>query len=240
MRKFLAAGIAAGLIAALAGIAPAQAVDNNHGDGGRDRATLTVLNALPDRTVDVYIDHKLRIDNLDPGDFSKTLKLRDGDHTVSFKKADSRESRDGRDGRDRSRTIVGPVDISLDSGTDYTLVAHLTKKDHKTTTLFENNTDSVKRGSGVLTVRHVAAAGAVDVRADNRKVASGLKNGDEASKTLKADSYELRVSKEGKRRTIIDPTDVDVNKRENTIVYIWGSAKDDNLDLATQSVDLDR
>jgi hypothetical protein len=85
MRRFLAVGIAAGLVAALAGIAPAQAVDNNH--GGRDRATLTVLNALPDRTVDVYIDHKLRINDLDPGDFSKELKLRDGDHEVSFKKA---------------------------------------------------------------------------------------------------------------------------------------------------------
>jgi hypothetical protein len=154
--------------------------------------------------------------------------VRDGDREITITKWDARNDR---------RPIV-ELDVDLEDDTDYTIVAHFEKDGDKTATLFENDTDRVRRGDGRLTVRHVAEAGAVDVRADGDRIVRNLKNGDEKVLVLDADEYEVKVTKHGKKRALIGPEDVDVERRTNTIVYAWGD--EDNLELATQSVDLDR
>ena len=227
MRKPIAIGTAAALVAALAAAAPAQAHETRNGNN-HDYATVTFFNGLTDRTVDVYIDGKKKFNNVDAGDFENSLKVRDGDREIAITKWDARNDR---------RPIV-ELDVDLEDDTDYTVVAHFEKDGDKTATLFENDTDRVRRGDGRLTVRHVAEAGKVDVRADGDRIIKNLKNGDEKVLVLDADEYEVKVTKAGKKRALIGPEDVDVERRTNTIVYAWGD--EDNLELAIQSVDLDR
>lgn len=228
MRKPIAIGIAAALVAALAGVAPAQAHETRNGNN-HDFAKLTVFNGITDRTIDVYIDKKLKFDNVDPGDFENSLKVREGEHDVAVTRSNAKNAR---------HAIVKLEDASFDADTNYTLAAYFDADGDKTASLFENDTSSVDRGDGRLTVRHVAEAGAVDVRADGKRIVRHLENGEEAVKTLDADTYEVKVTKAGRSRTLIGPEDVEVEKRTNTIVYAWGDA--DNLELATQTVDLDR
>lgn len=227
MRKPIAIGTAAALVAALAAAVPAQAHETRNGDN-HDKATVTFFNGLTDRTVDVYIDGKKKFNNVDAGDFENSLEVRGGDREIAITKWNARNDR---------RPIV-ELDVDLEDDTDYTVVAHFDEDGDKTATLFENDTDRVRRGDGRLTVRHVAEANGVDVRADGDRIIKNLKNGDEKVLVLDADEYSVKVTKTGKKRALIGPADVDVERRTNTIVYAWGD--EDNLELATQSVDLDR
>lgn len=228
MRKPIAIGIAAALVAALAGTAPAQAHETRNGDNNHDYATVTFFNGFTDRTVDVYIDGKKKFNNVDPGDFENSLKVREGDREIAITRWNARNDR---------RPIV-ELDVALANDVDYTVAAHFDEDGDKTATLFENDTSSVRRGYGVLTVRHVAEAGAVDVRADGDRVIRRLENSEEDSVKLKADTYKVKVTKAGKKRALIGPEDVDIERRTNTIVYAWGD--EDNLELAIQTVELDR
>jgi len=227
MRKPIAIGIAAALVTALAGVAPAQANDSRNGNNNDD-AKLTFFNGLTDRTVDVYIDGDREFDNVDPGDFENSLEVSSGDQDVAITKSDARSDR---------HPLV-KLDVDLEEDTEYTLVAHFDEDGDKDATLFENDTSSVRRGSGVLTVRHVAEADEVDVRVDGKREIRSLENGEEESVRLRADEYEVKVTEAGERRALIGPEDVDVERRTNTIVYAWGD--EDNLELATEEVELDR
>lgn len=227
MRKPIAIGTAAALVAALAAAVPAQAHETRNGNN-HDYATVTFFNGLTDRTVDVYIDGKKKFNNVDAGDFENSLKVREGDREIAITKWNARNDR---------RPII-ELDVDLEDDTDYTVVAHFKRNGHKTATLFENDTDRVRRGDGRLTVRHVAEAGPVDVRADGDRIIRNLRNGHEKSLVLDADEYKVKVTKHGHKRALIGPEDVDVERRTNTIVYAWGD--EDNLELAVQSVDLDR
>ncbi|HSO17348.1 MAG TPA: DUF4397 domain-containing protein, partial [Arthrobacter sp.] len=91
-----------------------------------------------------------------------------------------------------------------------------------------------------LTVRHVAAAPAVDVLAGGTAVIEGLENPDEKVLTLKAGTVSASVAAAGTTEPLIGPADIPVKKGKNTIVYAWGSLADETLDVAVQVVDSDK
>ncbi|MET1044123.1 MAG: DUF4397 domain-containing protein, partial [Microbacteriaceae bacterium] len=210
MRKTLALGIAAGALVALAGTAPAYASHD-------DDAQLSVLHGIPGVTVDVYVDNALTLDNFEPGTLAGPLDLERGKYTVAITAADA---------ADASDPIIGPVELKLKSGKNYTAVAHLTEDGQPTATLFRNQTNPVQDGKGRLTVRHVAAAPAVDILAGGTPVISDLANPDQAKLTLAAGSISAAVAAAGTTDPVIGPADVSVTEGVNTIVYAWGSLSD--------------
>lgn len=133
--------------------------------------------------------------------------------------------------------MLGPVDVSLSEGGNYTAAAHLSAEGDPTVTAFENDTSDVAAGEGRLAVRHIAAAPEVDVWGDGAVVVESLANPDEAALELPAGSVEAAVSLAGETDPVTGPADVDVAEGATTIVYAWGSAEDDNLDIAVQTVD---
>lgn len=233
MRKILAVGAAAGVLVALAGFGPAYAGDGGHGHGSGDNgpAELTVFHGIPGIAVDVYVDGALTLDNFQPGTFSDTLSLDAGTYSVAITAADA---------TDDSNPVIGPVDLALESGDNYTAVAHLTESGEPTATLFTNNPDAVGKGEGRLTVRHVAAAPSVDVLANGSAAVTDLTNPDEVELTLPTGTISAAVAATGTTAPLIGPADVSIKKRTNTIVYAWGSLKDNTLALAVQSVDLEK
>ena len=104
-------------------------------------------------------------------------------------------------------------------------------------TPFVNDTSASDKGAR-LTVRHVAAAPAVDVRAGGAVAVPGLENPKEAKLNIAAGTVAADVVAAGTDTVVLGPADLDIKAGMNTIVYAWGSLEDENLALATQTVKL--
>ncbi|MDR6573667.1 uncharacterized protein (TIGR03382 family) [Curtobacterium sp. 320] len=223
MRKTLATGLAAGvLLAAAAAAVPAATASAATGD-----ATLSVLHAVPDVTVDVYLDGKRALDDFTPGTLAGPMMVPAGAHQLAITASDA---------ADASKPVIGPVDVTLDAGGNYTAVAHDDTSGKPTATLFTNDVSATPAGQGRLIVRHVAAAPAVDVLAGGKAVVSNLSNPDEQALELPAGTVSASVAATGTTDPVIGPADVAVTAGADTIVYAWGSLDDQNLALATQTI----
>lgn len=221
MRSRIFIGLAIAGAAALTVAAPATAATS-------EDATLSVLHGIPDTPVDVYVNGDLTLDDFQPGDLAGPLELPAGDYEVALTATDA---------ADDSSPVLGPITLTLESGSSYTAVAHLTESGEPTAKLFMNDTSTTAAGEGRLTVRHVAAAPAVDVLAGDSPVIEGLANPDEASLDLAAGTVSASVALAGTTDPVLGPTDVAIADGTLTIVYAWGSAEDENLALAVQTID---
>ncbi|MGV8966554.1 MAG: DUF4397 domain-containing protein [Cellulomonas sp.] len=216
----LLAGATAGLVLALAGALPAGAATPGN-------ASLAVLHGVPDLTVDVYVNGTLTLDNFAPGDVAGPLDLAPGTYTVAITAADA---------ADASAPVIGPIDLPLAADKNYTAVAHLDAAGTPTATLFTNDISTTAPGEGRLTVRHVAAAPAVDVLAGGTVVITNLVNPNEQILNLPAATISAAVAATGTTAPVIGPADVNVAEGVNTIVYAWGSLEANNLKLAVQTI----
>jgi MYXO-CTERM domain-containing protein len=223
MRARLLAGTAAATLAlAVVAAGPASAADD---------AQLSVLHGVPGLTVDVYVNGDLTLDDFEPGKLAGPLPLAAGTYTVAITAADA---------KDDSDPAIGPVDLDLAAGKNYTAVAHLDAEGKPTATLFTNDTSTTKAGEGRITVRHVAAAPGVDVLAGKDAVITNLENPDEKVLDLPAGTVSASVVATGTTEpALLGPADVDVAEGTNTILYAWGDATADpsTLALATQVID---
>lgn len=222
MRTSIFAGAAAGTLLAAGLAGPAFAVE----DG---MAELSVLHGIPDTPVDVYVNGENTIDDFQPGDLAGPLDLEPGTYTVALTATDA---------ADDSDPVLGPIDLTLEADMSYTAVAHLDADGAPTANLFTNDISETAAGEGRLTVRHTAAAPAVDVWADGNVLFDNLANPDEVMGDVPAATYEAAVSLTGETDPVLGPTDVEVADGVNTIVYAWGSAADDTLAVAVQTVDV--
>ena len=218
--KITATAAAAGIALALTGAGMASADEGN--------ASLSVLHGVPDLTVDVWVNDELTLDDFEPGDLAGPLDLPAGTYLVAITAADA---------EDASEPVLGPIDLPLEGGTSYTAVAHLDADGEPTASLFTNDTSNTAAGEGRLTVRHVAAAPAVDILAGDTAVITSLANPDEEILDLPAGTVPAAVAAAGTTEPVLGPADVDVAEGVNTIVYAWGSLEADNLALAVQTID---
>lgn len=222
-RPFAAAAGTIAVAALTFAAVPAQAATG-------DNAQLSVLHGVPGLTVDVWVNGERTLDDFTPGSLAGPLDLPAGTYTVAITAADA---------ADASSPAIGPVDLPLDAGGNYTAVAHLDTAGTPTATLFTNDTSPTAAGEGRLTVRHVAAAPAVDVLAGGQPVVSNLTNPNEKSLDLPAGTVSASVVAAGTTEpALLGPADVNVAEGANTIVYAWGNATADpsTLALATQVV----
>lgn len=215
------AGLAAAALVAVATAMPATAATTS-------TASLSVLHGVPDLTVDVWVDGQRTLDDFTPGTLAGPLDLPAGAHTVAITAADA---------ADASQPAIGPVDLTLDAGASYTAVAHLDAAGSPTATLFTNDLSEVPAGQGRLTVRHTAAAPAVDVLADGSPVVTNLSNPEEQTLTAPAGTVSAAVAATGTTDPVIGPTDLTIAEGADTIVYAWGSLEAGNLQLAVQTID---
>ena len=111
MHKSLKIGMTAsalGALVALGGLAPAQAAE--------DVAKLSVFHGVPGLTVDVYVNDKLTLDDFKPGDLAGPLDLAPGTYKVAITASDA---------ADASAPVIGPIDLPLEAGKNYTATANL-------------------------------------------------------------------------------------------------------------------
>ena len=224
MRKALTTGVAVASLLTLGVTAPVQAA--SHRCPVRT-ADVSVLHAVPNTPVDVYLDHKRILDDFQPGSLAGPLKVPGGTHTVRITAATATNDHD---------PVIGPVKLKIVALRSYTVAAHLTAEGDPTATLYRNPLKSTPHGKGRLVVRHVAAAPAVDVFANKVRTMKGLENPHQSKRDVKAGTYSVAVALAGTTAPVIGPADVEVKRHLDTIVYAWGSAKQGNLAVAVQTV----
>lgn len=222
MRKsiFTAGAGAAAIAAAIALAGPAQAAEGD--------AQLSVLHGVPGLTVDVWVNGDRTLDDFTPGSLAGPLALPPGAYELAITAADA---------ADASAAVIGPVSVTLAANGNYTAVANLDAAGKPTANLFTNDVSQIEAGKGKLTVRHTAAAPAVDVLAGGAAVVSNLANPSEQTLTLDPGTISAAVAATGTTAPVIGPADVAVAEGTHTIVYAWGSLADKNLQLAVQTIE---
>jgi hypothetical protein len=220
MKRHLALAGVAGLTLALTPVS-AQAAPGD--------ATVSVLHAVPGLTVDVYANGDELIPDFKPGTLTDPLTLPAGSYDLQvFADGDDPAS---------DEPAIEANDVEVPAGANATVVAHLDADGNPKLTPYVNDTSQTAPGEARLTVRHTAAAPAVDVRADGDVIFSDVVNPKEGKVDVPAGAYSADVVLAGTEDVAIGPADVDLAEGTNTIVYAWGSAEDGNLKLAVQAID---
>src|SRR5688500_9616714 len=194
-----------GVTGALVLVASPATADNH-------TATVSILHAVPDTPVDVYANGEELLPDFQPGTLTDPLELPAGAYDLQVFPA-------GADPEADEPAIEGSVDVP--AGANATLVAHLAEDGTPTLTPFVNGTSEVEAGQARVTVRHTAAAPAVDVRAGGEPVIEGLTNPKEESLTVPAGTVSADVTLAGTDTVAIGPADLELAERSNTIGYAW-------------------
>jgi Domain of unknown function (DUF4397) len=191
------------------------------------QATVSVLHGVPGLTVDVFANGEELIPDFEPGTLTDPLTLPAGMYDIAI-------FADG-EGPGGTPAIEAPG-VEVPAGANATIVAHLTETGDPTATVFVNDTSQLDPGQTRVVVRHVAAAPAVDVRVNQTPTFEGLTNPNEASADVAAGTIAADVVLAGTDTVAIGPADLNLAEGTSTIVYAWGSAEDQNLALAVQTI----
>lgn len=224
-RRLTRAGVVTAAVLVLPlGIVAAPAFAN-------DDAVVSVLHAIPEGSgadiVDVYAGDALLIDNFTPGSL-ETVTVPAGTYDLAVF-ADG-ESPAG------DTAVLEALGVEVPAGVNATVTANLDADGAPALNVYVNDISEIAAGEARLTVRHIAAAPAVDVRADGAVIVEGLVNPEEASLTVPAATYAADVVLAGTDTVVLGPADLALEEGSNTIVYAWGSAEGGTLALATQVV----
>ena len=227
MRTVLAGAAALAVVALpIAFTTPATAADD---------ASVVVFHGVPGLTVDVYAsadatytEEEALLTDFEPGDITDPVKIPGGTYNLAVFPANGDPSGD---------PAIEANDVTVPAGANITVAAHLDAEGTPILTPFVNDVSPVDAGQGRLVVRHTAAAPAVDVLAGGEAVFSGLTNPNEDTADLPAGTVSASVALAGTTDPVIGPADVPVTEGAATIVYAWGSAEDDNLAVAVQTID---
>lgn len=219
-KRITAAAIIATVPLALSSV-PAMAATAGEG-------TVSVLHAVPGLTVDVYANGDELIPDFEPGTLTDPLQLPAGTYDLAIY-ADG----EGPDGE----AAIEAEGIEVEAGANATIVAHPAADGTPTATVFANDTSDLAAGQARVTARHVAAAPEVDVRVNETPTFEALANPNEATADVDAGSISADVVLAGTDTVAIGPADLELAEGTSTIVYAWGSAEDENLEFAVQTID---
>ena len=191
-------------------------------------ATVTLMHGVPGATVDVVVDGAVVIPGFQPG----TMQDISSFAGQTLRNVEVRVA--GTDD-----VVIGPLaELAVPSSGNWTVLAHLSADGTPTITPFENDTSTVPAGQGRLTVRHTAAAPAVDiVLAEGSRPFTNLSNPNEASATLPAGAIaSAQIAPAGAAPIAPIPT-VELRNGTNLIVSAVGSLEGGSFTFYTQTIE---
>ena len=221
MRKLTIAVTALLLAAIPASWGIAGAGDTNAAAQTKGRASVSVVHGVPGLTVDVYVNDKVTLEDFKPGTVAGPLELPAGNYGIDVRPAGA--------GPNSDPAISGGV--TLLSGRDYSIVAHLAENGDPTLTTYRNSLRSIRAGQARVAVHHTAEAPPVNVRAKQTVLIENLKNPQKRSVTVPADTYSINLAAAGASKTAVGPVHLTFEPRRLYLVYAIGSLADDTFDL---------
>jgi uncharacterized protein DUF4397 len=205
VRRLVGFGIAMTLAVTMLGTASASAAG----------ATLNVVHAIPGVDVEVCVNGEVAIPGFNPGEVVTGVGLPAGGYDIAIvPEGEACEA----------SAILQAADVELAGGRNYTAIAHLTEDGTPTLGLFRNNVRPLAQGSTRMTIRHTAAAPAVDVWANGRTVLEDVTNGATATLKVPAGVYAAWVSLPDEYAPVIGPAVLKLARGTAYQVYAWGSA----------------
>jgi hypothetical protein len=216
--RLLGLAAALALLAVGLGVAPASAAGT---------ATVSVLHAVPGVTVDVYANGQKLLSDFTPGSLTDPMSVPAGSYDIAVLPAGADPS--------TTRPAAEAKGVSVPAGANATLAANLDAQGKPTLNAFVNDVSAVPAGKARVTVRHVAAAPAVDVRANGTPVITGLTNPDEKTLVVAAGTVKADVVLAGTSTVALGPADLNLAEGTSTVVYAWGS-QSAGYELAVQQL----
>jgi Domain of unknown function (DUF4397) len=200
----MAGVIAASLLIAGAGSASAA-----------PKATLNVLHGIPGAKVDVCVNGtEARSDFVYKRRFS--AKLAAGTYNIQVRAAAAGSC---------TGAVILKANPVLKGGKNYTAVAGLTAKGTPKLFIFRNDLRKTMAGDARLTVRHTAAAPAVDVWVNGSPFLHGVRNGASWTGQVPKGDYTVRVAPAGTTTTVIGPRTFGLGAGTAYQVFATGNAK---------------
>jgi hypothetical protein len=215
-KRLLGLGVAATLAVSLLGAGTASAAD----------ASLNIVHGIPGVDVEVCVNGAVAIPGLNPGEVVTGVALPAGSYDVKIVAAG-----DGC----TDPAILQAEGIELASGKNYTAIAYLEEDGTPTLGLFTNKIKPLRKDAVSLTIRHTAAAPAVDVWANGGVLLQDVPNGASATLKVPAGVYAAWVSMPDDYTPVIGPAVLKLQRGIAYQVYAWGSA-DAGYDFAVVAV----
>jgi hypothetical protein len=188
--------------------------------------TVTVVHAFRGLVADVYLDGKLTLQGFEPERTTDPLQLPAGDHQVAVRPAKADPN---------SAPAVAGV-LKVEAGKNISAVVHMAADKKPTMTQFDNDVSKVAPGTARLTVRHTAAAPAVNVVVDGSAVASDLSNPNQSSSVqLSAAAHQVTVDAAG-GGAVVPSNTVTLADGTAQFLYLIGSVDDNSVGWLTQTV----
>jgi hypothetical protein len=205
MRKRLVGlGVAATLAVSMLGVGTASAAD----------ASLNVVHGIPGVDVEVCVNGAVAIPGFNPGEVVTGVPLPAGTYDVKIVAA-------GNTCDDAA--ILEAAGVALARDKNSTSIAYLTADGSPTLGLFKNNVKALRSDTARLTVRHTAAAPAVDVWANGAVLLEDVPNGASATMKVPTGVYAAWVSLPGDYAPVIGPAVLDLQEGTAYQVYAWGN-----------------
>jgi len=186
-----------------------------HGINGAD------LGLTPSLPVDIEIDGGCRLTNVPFKTVSNVFVLPTRSYEIQVRLANG----------SCTGAIAGTTRVDLSVNEVSTLVAHLSSEGVVKFTKFINNLQATTGDKSRFTIRHAAAAPALDTTYRIRfasRVVRGLANGSQYNGEVTAGSYSFRFVSTETRRTVVS-TSAPLTADENLMIYVVGSAKKGSL-----------
>jgi hypothetical protein len=203
--------------------------------GAQDTSDVYVVHGIPGVDVDVYVNDALTLGAFKPKDIAGPLALPAGTYEIKiFAAIDSPPD----SAADRTDAAVIDVSPEVPAGLNLSVVAFLDADAKPTLKAFVNDLSATAAGNGRVTVRHTAAAPAVDIVAAGAAVPPfvNLANGDEAKADLPAGDYPTGIAAAGTTEVLVEAP-VTVTDGTNLVVYAIGDLAGGTFELLTQSFD---
>jgi len=185
--------------------------------GQEPTGVVMLVHGVRGLVADVYLDGTLVLETFQPERTTDPLQIPAGDHAVEVRSA----------GMAASSEPLLAATLTVVANTHTSATVHLAADGSPALTAFTDDVQPTPAGQGRVAVRHVAAAGPVDVAVGGETVASGLANGTESVRSLAVGTYPVSVASGG--QAVIPSSDLPLSAGSLTAIYLIGAAADDSL-----------
>jgi len=212
----IAAAVAIAAVSMTAGTATAQ-----------DASRVTFLHGIPGVPIDISIAGSVAFSNVQPQQTADLNQYR-GQTLADVVLLEA----------GTETAISTPTSLAIPDAGSWNVVAHYDAAGTPVISSYENNLAPVAAGSGRLTVRHTAAAEAVDIIIGGERPISGLAPGSSRELELPAgDITDAQLALTGQDPLVDMPT-LTIAEGSNLIVYVVGPSDASTFDFYTQTAAL--
>jgi Domain of unknown function (DUF4397) len=195
--------------------------------GQRDRAKVTFLHGIRGMLADVYLDDKLILRGFAPERATEPMAMSAGSHRIDLRMADAPP--------DSKPAVTKKFKVPKKGR--LTAIAHWTGVDDCIITVYDETGAAVSAGAGRLITRHAAATDDVRLTVDDRPLGTALAPAKQLADTVKPGTHTVAIKDATSNTMLVSNSRVPIPEGVARIVYLVGTAKDDSLNLLTQTVD---